>query len=473
MRLGQHSMFSGARILVAPLDWGLGHSTRCIPIIQRLRELDARPVIGADKGPLALLRDAFPDLPFVRIPGVEVRYAKGGSQAWAMAKQFPAMLRSVREEHHLFLNLRRQSQLDAVISDQRFGLRADGLPSTIITHQVFPFTPLAQGVLRRFNLHNIRRFDRCWIPDNEQAPGLAGELSPGPRLREAASAGAKRDVPRNARYIGPVSRMDPAKAITPKKPYRIVCVISGPEPQRTLLEEELMKQLPHISGHHLLLRGKPEPVLDETVGTPGGAPGIVRRLSHLRGDALTGALLQAELIVSRTGYTTLMDLARIGRSALVIPTPGQEEQEYLGTLHAKTGRFVVQAQDAMDIRKVLDGGELQDARHKIQDSRHNAQADHREQRSFERGIARLGGTYHTLTSISGAHYIRTAHDAPLFSLHGRVFFMHRSDAALAGQCADRTGETPDRTPGAIRQARRTRESTARPHRGREALDHAT
>lgn len=328
-------MFNGARILITPLDWGLGHSTRCIPIIRRLRELDAEPVIGADKGPLALLRDAFPDLPHVRVPGVEVRYAKGASQTWAMATQFPAMLRSVREEHHLFLNLRRQLQLDAVISDQRFGIRAEGLPSVIITHQLFPFTPFAQGVLRRINLRSVARFDRCWIPDDAQEPGLAGELSHG------------RNVPHNARYIGPISRMDPARAIASEQKYRIVCVISGPEPQRTLLEEELMRQLPRIEGRHLLVRGKPEPVLDETIGN-------VRRLSHLGGDALTGALLQAELIVSRTGYTTLMDLARIGRSALVIPTPGQEEQEYLGQLHSRSGRFFVQRQDAMDLQKALE-----------------------------------------------------------------------------------------------------------------------
>lgn len=341
MSYGARSMFSGARILITPLDWGLGHSTRCIPIIRRLCELDARPVIGADKGPLALLRDAFPELPHVRVPGVEVRYAKGASQTWAMAAQFPAMLRSVREEHHLFLNLRRQLQLDAVISDQRFGIRAESLPSVIITHQLFPFTPFAQGVLRRINLRSVARFDRCWIPDDAQEPGLAGELSHG------------RNVPQNARYIGPISRMDPSKAIAPANKYRIVCVISGPEPQRTLLEEELMRQLPRIEGRHLLVRGKPEPAQDETVGPTAGAPGIVRRISHLGGDALTGALLQAELIVSRTGYTTLMDLARIGRSAVVIPTPGQEEQEYLGELHRRSGRFLVQPQDALDLATAL------------------------------------------------------------------------------------------------------------------------
>ena len=327
-------MFAGARILVAPLDWGLGHSTRDIPIIQRLQELDARPIIGADKGPLALLRDRFPDLPFVRVPGVEVRYAKGASQGWAMAKQFPAMVRSVREEHHLFLSLRPRLTLDAVISDQRFGLRAPGLPSVLITHQVFPFTPFAQGMLRRINLRSIMRFDRCWIPDDAEAPGLAGALSHG------------RHLPANARYIGPLSRMDPARAVPPPEPYDVVCVISGPEPQRTLLEQRLTTQLPAVPGKHLLVLGRPEPARDETIGN-------LRLVGHLSGDALAGALLQAKLIISRTGYTTVMDLAHLGLTGLLVPTPGQEEQEYLGRLHAATGRFTIASQDTLDIASVL------------------------------------------------------------------------------------------------------------------------
>lgn len=334
-------MFAGARVLVAPLDWGLGHSTRDIPIIQRLLELEARPVLGADKGPLALLRDRFPELPWVRIPGVEVRYAKGASQGWAMAKQFPAMVRSVREEHHLFLDLRRQLALDAVISDQRFGLHAEGMPSVIITHQVFPFTPFAQGVLRRINLRSIARFDRCWIPDDAEPPGLAGDLSHG------------RQLPPNARYIGPLSRMEPASAIPPREHYEVVCVISGPEPQRSLFEQQLTEQLQRIAGRHLMVLGKPDPPLDETIGN-------VRRIGHLGGDALTGALLQARLIVSRTGYTTLMDLARIHRGALLVPTPGQEEQEYLGRMHAQGERFLVQEQRTLDIAAALNGSKSSD-----------------------------------------------------------------------------------------------------------------
>ena len=115
-------MFNGARVLVAPLDWGLGHATRDVPIIRRLLDLGARPVIGADHGPLALLRDEFPDLPWVRIPGAHVRYAKGRSQFWSMARQFPALMASVRREQALIQRMKAEWALDAVISDQRFGI---------------------------------------------------------------------------------------------------------------------------------------------------------------------------------------------------------------------------------------------------------------------------------------------------------------------------------------------------------------
>ncbi|MCB0790929.1 MAG: glycosyltransferase [Flavobacteriales bacterium] len=319
-----------ARILVAPLDWGLGHATRCIPVVRALLRRGAVPVIGADAGPLALLRSEFPDLEHVRIPGLHIRYARGPSQLWSMVKQFPAMWRTMHEERQLFDRIAGSLKLDAVISDQRFGIRSDEVPSVLITHQVFPFTPTAQAALRRLNLHLISRFDACWIMDHAEPPGLAGELSHGAQL------------PANARYIGPRSRFK-AQAIDPEEePYAIVAVISGPEPQRSLLEELLKEQMQRIPGPHLLVRGLPEQQGSERAGQ-------VRMVPHLGGEELARVLRRARMIVSRTGYTTLMDLDALGRTALVIPTPGQEEQEYLGRLHAKTGRFLVQHQDRIDV----------------------------------------------------------------------------------------------------------------------------
>lgn len=328
-------MFNGARIGIAPLDWGLGHATRDVPLIRRLLEMDARPVILADKAPLALLHSEFPELPFAVLPGVDVRYAKGRSQAWAMARQFPAMARSIRGEREQFAQLQRTLALDAVISDNRFGVRMAGLPSAVITHQVYPFTPMAQMALRRLNLRLLNSFDRVWVPDEATAPGLAGELAHGRRNSQLP-----------LHFLGPISRMDPATAKPPASPYRIVAVVSGPEPQRTLLERTLLQQLPGIPGEHLLVRGKPAELVTDRSRN-------VTILPHLSGAELAGAMRSAELIISRTGYTTLMDLVALQRSALLIPTPGQAEQEYLGKLHARTGRFLIQQQDALDIAAAL------------------------------------------------------------------------------------------------------------------------
>ena len=324
-------MFNGARILVAPLDWGLGHSTRDIPIIRRLLELDARPVIGADESPLALLRGEFPDLPWARIAGPLVRYAASGSQGKVLADQFPTMLRWVWTEHDITKRIMREQKLDAIISDQRFGVRHRSLPSVLVTHQVFPHIPFAQSLLRRLNRWQVQRFDRCWIMDEEQAPGLAGELSHGDRS------------PRNARYIGPQSRLTKGTVVSVKH-HRIIAVISGPEPQRTMLEAKLTEQLRVVEGDHLLVCGTPKTPSDTTSGN-------IRKVSHLGAEELNAALHGAEFIISRTGYTSLMDFAALGRTALVIPTPGQPEQEYLGELHQRSGRFIVQAQETLDVRK--------------------------------------------------------------------------------------------------------------------------
>lgn len=330
-------MFQRARILVAPLDWGLGHATRCIPIIQRLLEHGAVPVIGADNGPLAVLTSEFPTLEHVRIPGIEVRYSDGEDQRWSMLRQFPRLVSSIGKEQASFRSILGKLKFDAVISDQRFGLHSADMPSVLITHQVFPFAPMAQCVLRKVNRHHMTRFDRCWIMDVPEAPGMAGELSHG------------RELPPNATYIGTHSRMRTGGARSGPDsdgPYRIVAVISGPEPQRSILERLLVEQLHAIPGEHLLVRGVPMETTRERTGN-------ITMVSHLNGMDLAASLSAAELNVVRSGYTTLMDLEALGRNALIIPTPGQAEQEYLGELHGGTGRHLVQAQHSVDIGAAL------------------------------------------------------------------------------------------------------------------------
>lgn len=326
-------MFRGARILVAPLDWGLGHAARCVPLVHALLEHGATPVIGADKGPLALLGAEFPQLEQIRIEGMQVRYGRGRSMAWMLARQFPAMLRQVRAERRWLEQHRQALKLDAVISDQRSGLHSAALPSVLITHQLFPFTPVAQGLARGINRWHIAPFNRCWVPDHAEAPGLAGKLSHGDA------------VPGNVRFIGPLSRFESATAPCTGKSWRVVAVISGPEPQRSALEQLVLHQLQAIEGPHLLVTGRPGLEEDQV--------GPVQVVGHMATPDLHAALSCAELIVGRTGYSTLMDLAAMGRGALLVPTPGQPEQEYLGRLQTANGTHVVQEQQRLNITEVL------------------------------------------------------------------------------------------------------------------------
>ncbi|MCB0794214.1 MAG: glycosyltransferase [Flavobacteriales bacterium] len=327
-------MLKGKRILVAPLDWGLGHAARCVPIIRALNEREATVVLAADGGPSALLRGEFPELEHHRLPGHHVSYASGGLMMWHMALQFPGFLRSIRREGSILREMIPRLRLDAVISDQRLGLSTEQIPTVLITHQLFPVAPFAQGLLRWMHRRYTDRFSRCWVPDGPDAPGLAGELSHGGIIAD------------HVRFIGIQSRFKPCTDNGPDPNYDVVAVISGPEPHRTLFERSIFEQLEAISGRHLIILGQPgsgKPVRTDRITMCG----------HLPTEALRSAICSARLVVCRSGYSSLMDLARSGRRALLVPTPGQPEQEYLAGLCAEQGSHLVQPQRELNIGQVL------------------------------------------------------------------------------------------------------------------------
>ncbi len=325
-------MFHGARILVAPLDWGLGHAARCVPIVQALMQQGAVPVIAADRGPLALLQKEFPELEHVRLPGTPVHYSSGNKQLLTLALQFPRMLRSIEEEHRATETLVAVSRIDAIISDQRFGVRCDRIPSVLITHQLFPRVPLFRSQFQSLNRRCIEKFDACWVMDAADPPGLAGSLSHGA------------DPPKNVRYIGIHSRFGKT-SLNVEKHFTVVAVLSGPEPQRTLFEKKVTEQLRRIDGEHLVVQG--------LMNGGDKRHGRVTTVPSLPAVQLEEAMRSAKLVVARSGYTTLMDLAVIDARAVLIPTPGQPEQEYLAGIHADTGRYLVRTQQTMDLTEAM------------------------------------------------------------------------------------------------------------------------
>ncbi len=305
-------MSTKGKILVAPLDWGLGHAARCVRIVNEL--LKEHDVILAGSGRVKhFLSGSFPELEFIDFRGYNIEYPDKGSMALKMMLQMPKVLTRIKEENRELDKLIQKYSVDLVISDNRFGLYSDKVPCIYITHQIHIQAPGMVGE-RLFKLHKkyIDKFDECWIPDVAQAPGLAGDLSHG-------------RMPSNRNYIGPLSRM---VGTTAEKKYDYCALISGPEPQRSHFETLLRKAFTNREDRVLLICGKPETRQTTTNEN-------VRTVSYLDGEDLSAAIAASHTVISRPGYSSIMDLATVQANCIFIPTPGQTEQEYLAKLHEK------------------------------------------------------------------------------------------------------------------------------------------
>ncbi|MEO5908912.1 MAG: glycosyltransferase [Ginsengibacter sp.] len=299
------------RVLVAPLDWGLGHATRCVPIIKELIKLQCEVFIVADKKIFYLLKKEFPDTVFLRYKGYEIEY-NGRKNLFALTLffQFPKIIFSIFKEKRWINKIIRINSIDAIISDNRFGMYSKKIPSIYITHQLCIKTGniFTDHIAKKIHNYFIKKYTSCWVPDFE-IDGLAGELS------------HPKNIPSNVVFIGPLSRFNSLPDVDIM--YDLLISISGPEPQRTIFENEILKQLKTFSGKVLLLRGLPS---EKNVLKNFNS---IRIINHLPADELNIAMQQSKIIISRSGYTTVMDLTALRKEAILIPTPGQKEQEYL------------------------------------------------------------------------------------------------------------------------------------------------
>lgn len=320
------------RILVAPLDWGLGHATRCVPIVRALLARGANVVLASNGGAFDLLHREFPDLSIERLPAYSIRYRRE-NMFWNMGVQLPHILRTVWREHAALQRLIEQHQIDAVISDSRFGCFSSKVPCVFLTHQLNIHVPnfILKKLVDWVNYQIINRFTVCWIPDVEGEQNLAGKL---------ASSKAKIQT----RHIGVLSRM--RKLDVPQR-FDAIVVLSGPEPQRTYLEQKILVQAKKLTQRFLLVQGKTdrreELQLFENV----------KVVSFLTSEQLNEAIAESGCVICRSGYSSVMDLAVLGKQAVLIPTPGQTEQEYLAERFFKQGIFYAQPQSALDLRQAL------------------------------------------------------------------------------------------------------------------------
>lgn len=325
-------MASKRKILVAPLNWGLGHATRCIPIIEALENHDFEPVIASDGIALALLKKEFPKLCAIELPSYRIEYAKNGVFfKLKMILQVPNMVRAARAEHHAIEKIIKEHNISGVISDNRMGVFSTSVPCVFISHQLNVLTGNTTWLTTYIHKKFIRKYDECWVPDVAGAPNLSGKL------------GHTDDASLKVKYIGPMSRLN--KKQLPKK-YELMVILSGPEPQRTMLELRLRNELTNYPGKIIFIRGVVEP--DENVEQEGN----ITYYNFMNTPALEEAFNESELVLCRSGYTTIMDLARLGKKAFFIPTPGQYEQEYLAKRLKKLGLVPYCRQNAFTINEL-------------------------------------------------------------------------------------------------------------------------
>ncbi len=332
-------MNNNPNILIAPLDWGLGHASRCTPIVERLIKLNCNVIIAADNSALDFLKDKFPGLKFIYFRGYNISYSKNFT-ILKIISQLPKITFKIISEHIRLNSLIKENKINAVISDNRFGLWNKKVYTVFITHQIAIKLPPAlkffEKLLYKINIYFIEKFDECWIPDFIGTPNLTGDLS------------HKRKPPRNARFINPLSRFKLGQLKQPENfIYDILIVLSGPEPQRTLLEDKILSQLKSSPFKACVVRGLPDKKTTTDI-TP-----RIRMISFANDEKLLRLLSVSKMLISRAGYSTIMDLVTLRKPAILIPTPGQTEQEYLARHLAKSKVFLFVQQNNFSIEKHL------------------------------------------------------------------------------------------------------------------------
>jgi len=323
-------------ILICPLNWGAGHATRVQVIAWELRKRGYKIYIAAPRSLHETFDKAvYDELITLRSPSV---YYPGFTPLYiAVMFQMPVLLVAFFADRLRLPGIIRKYGIDLIISDNRFGLWSRGAYSIYITHQLRVALPRGLGFVETLvsAVHRsvAGRYDECWVPDFPGENNLSGMLSHDCRM------------PSNTKYIGPLSRFYKLDVPIKNRPLGggvhdfgflpsqfTLALLSGPEPQRTIFENIITLQKDKLPGKLIIV-----------AGTPGDnkqtADDDILRYSWLDGAALKQLMEQADLIICRSGYSTIMDLFYTGKTSLLVPTPGQPEQEYLACYLAERYNF--------------------------------------------------------------------------------------------------------------------------------------
>lgn len=319
------------KILVAPLHWGLGHATRCIPIIKALEQHGFEPVLASDGAALALLQKEFPHLLALELPSYQIDYPKNGRFfRLKMLQNFPKIIKAVLVEKKLVHQWIADIGIKGIISDNRFGVFSSQIPSVYVTHQLWVFSGITSGLSSFFHLFFIKKFQQIWVPDFEKTPCISGKMGHLTKTKIAI------------RYLGILSRFE--KEILPIK-TDVLVLISGPEPQRSLFENKMMSSFLNSKVDVVLVRG----IIEETQTIV--VQNNLTIYNFMTSNELQTTINSSNMVICRSGYSSIMDLIQLEKKAFLVPTPGQFEQEYLAKKMKRDGVFPFISQSNFDFDK--------------------------------------------------------------------------------------------------------------------------
>lgn len=318
------------RILLCVLDWGLGHATRSLAVVEELEFNQFEVILASSGDALALLRLELPHHTVYELPAYNVLYNTRSFQ-WGIILQSRKILSAINREHSLVGEIVRRERIDCIISDNRYGCYHDGVRSIFLSHHL---NILLSGTwqvlgpaLNELHIRLIRKFQEVWVPDYPDRT-LSGDLS---RIESS-----------DVRFIGPLSTMRVEQDSQGVK-RDVIAVLSGPEPARTRFSELLFQQLSSYGRDFLIVEGRP--------GLRNGSS--PSRVDFLKRKELGRAIRESSIVISRPGYSTIMDMSALGGKCIFIPTPGQTEQIYLAAHMQTTGIAPYHAQDKLDLAHAI------------------------------------------------------------------------------------------------------------------------
>lgn len=308
-------------ILIGALNWGLGHASRIIPIIEFLNSEKHNVIIIGNGMSLKLLKNKFPENKFYNISAPEMMYGHKKAINTLLAWCFIKQIINIPIERIKVKKIVDAEKIDIIISDTRPGIFSKKTKNIYITHQINVYTTAKENfignMLTKFHYYLIKKYDFCWVPDIFGENSLTGKMSHNHKLN-------------NVKFIGILTRFN--KSIEKSEYlYDSLSILSGPEPQRTIFEKILTKKMAATDKKSIIIRGIAGSNKREFYKN-------ILLIDSCDDNELVEFISKSRLIICRSGYSSIMDLARLNRKALLVPTPGQPEQEYLAQrLHDKYG----------------------------------------------------------------------------------------------------------------------------------------